>query len=153
LFSTIFVYNQYMILAIDYGKKRIGLALGIVIPRGIGVIDGALKEDEILEKIKKICDENDVEKIVIGLPFRSQGEIGSLGDEIKLFSINLCSQTNLPVFFQDEQFSSSEAERLIGKISKDTRRSGKVDEIAATLILESFLDRKEDIKPDIEPKK
>ena len=129
------------------------MALGILIPRGLGVIDCNLGEEKIFDKIKAICEENEVDKIVVGLPMRSQGEIGALGEAIKSFSQRLSETINLPIYFENEQFSSSEAESLIGKIDKNTRKSGKVDELAAVLILERFLERKEDINPDIEPKR
>jgi len=132
-----------MILAIDYGQKRIGLALGSVIPRVAGVIDNAQKRELVLEQIKTLCLENDVEKIVIGLPIRSQGEEGTHAQEIRNFSAQLEKATGLLVLFEEEQFTSTEAERLLGKINEKERRAGKVDEMAALLILEQYLNHSE----------
>ena len=61
-----------MYLAIDYGQKRIGLALGQIIPKGAGTIDASNTAEAILA-IAKLCKETEVEKIIIGLPLRSQG--------------------------------------------------------------------------------
>ncbi len=127
-----------MYLAIDYGKKRIGLALGRVLPRGAGVIDASKKREAIIFEIKEICRQNEVEKIVIGLPFRNQGEAGTLAGEIQNFGRDLERGTELPVVFEPEQFTSAEAERLLQDQSYN-RKSGKTDEMAAVLILEQYL--------------
>ena len=128
-----------MYLGIDYGKKRIGLALGTLIPQGIGVIDAELTPETIYSKIKSICLENDVQGIVIGIPIRSQGEDGALVGEIRAFAAALSEMTGLPVHFEEEQFTSAEAERLLGRVNEKDRKAGKVDELAAVLILEQFL--------------
>lgn len=128
-----------MYLAIDYGKKRIGLALGQVIPKGAGIIDGTLPQEVILNQIKSVCENNDVLGIVIGLPVRSQGEGGTLAGEIMQFGESVSEICRLPVYFEEEQFTSAEAERRLGN-KRDVRESGLLDEMAAVLILEQFLE-------------
>lgn len=127
-----------MYLALDYGKKRIGLALGVVIPKGAGTIDAALAEESILSEITEICRKNDVEAVVIGLPIRSRGEAGTLDSEIKEFGQHLGHDLALPVYFEEESFTSAEAEARLGN-RRGTRESGAIDEMAAVLILEQFL--------------
>lgn len=127
-------------LAIDYGRKRIGLALGEMIPYGAGVVSG---EDHTaaMEKIAKISTENEVGAIVVGLPIRSQGELGTLAEEIKIFSEKLSTKLNLPLYFEEEQFTSSEAEAELKERFSGKLEPGKVDELAAILILERFFEK------------
>lgn len=129
-----------MYLAIDYGKKRIGLAVGQAIPKGIGFIDGTKSFDLISSEIKKICDDNEVKGIVIGLPVWSGGEEGGMAKEIKSFAGRLEKSIGLPIYFEPEQYTSEEAEEILKESNKHyPRKSGKVDELAAEIILEQFL--------------
>jgi len=142
-----------MYLGIDYGKKRIGLALGQLYPKGIGVIDNSLGKEVVLSNISDIAKENDVQAVVVGFPRRSQGEPGTLAEEIENFSKALAQKAKLPIFFEEERFTSTEAERIF-KDSGKKPKLGQIDELAAVLILEQFLKRlKEDEglidKPDI----
>lgn len=139
-------------LAIDYGKKRIGLAKGQIYPQGLGIIDGSKSDFEILAEIDQIAKENDVLGIVIGLPIRSQGEEGTIAPEIRQFAARLSKKTGLKIYFEPEQFTSSEAERIYrDKEIKYTRQEGSIDELSAVLLLEQFLNRGniEEIKPDL----
>lgn len=141
-------------LGIDYGRSRIGLAVGSVYPRGHGVIHFK-DEDLVLGQITKICQDEQINGIVIGLPIRSQGEPGTLDKEIREFAQKLAKTTSLAIYFEPEQFTSVEAERLL-KTKGDAiqRKTGEVDEVAAILILEQFLLHKEkdlSLIPDIKP--
>lgn len=128
-----------MFLAIDYGTKRIGFAIGSQIPRGAGVLDSA-KGDEVLAAIKRITDKEEIEKIIIGLPVRSQGEEGTIAPEIREFAGKVQRATGLKIVFEPEQFTSAEAESLLIESGKKfDRSSGKVDELAAVLILEQYI--------------
>ena len=129
-----------MLLAIDYGKKRIGLALGEVIPKGAGIIDGTKSRQVIFEQIAKICDENEVKGIVIGLPFLGSGDEGSLVEEAREFGQSLSKELSIPVDYEEEQYTSSEAERILTENHvKYDRHDGKIDEMAAVLILEQYI--------------
>ena len=128
-----------MFLAIDFGKKRIGLAIGQRYPRGIGVLDADRNEHLVVSDIADICHEEDVEKIVIGFPERHHGEAGTLSKEIKHFSQALHKKTNLPIIFEPEAFTSTEAEEYLKEYSKKRGEKGKVDELAAIIILEQYI--------------
>jgi len=131
-----------MYLAIDWGQKRIGLALGSVIPKGAGVVDADSPPQEIFAKIKEICDQNEVEKIVLGLPYRSQGEEGTLSPKIRAFGQELSEFSGLPVVFEPEEFTTSEAEYQLEEIGrKYDRKSGIVDQTAAEILLEQYIER------------
>jgi len=128
-----------MFLGIDYGKKRIGLAVGSKFPRGIGVLDGDRNEHLIVTDIAEICHEEDVEKIIIGFPERHQGEAGTLANEIKQFAQAIHNKTNLPIVFEPEAFTSTEAEEFLKTHTKQPGDKDKVDELAAVLILEQYI--------------
>lgn len=140
-----FWYNCFMenfkkYLAIDYGLKRIGLASGGLYPAGQGVIDASIGSDRVVEEIKRIISQQEISALVVGLPVRSRGESGTLEGEIKDFAASLSGATGLDVYFEDEQFSSAEAERQLALHDKKVeRKSGDLDEMAAILILEQFL--------------
>ncbi len=130
-------------LGIDYGKKRIGLALGQMIPKGAGVIDGGQDLDVIVSQIEKICRENEVEGIVIGWPLKKSGDLGEVAPEIDKFVNELKAKINLPVFFEEEELTSVEAENILNENGqKYDRKSGQIDELAAILILEQYLNKK-----------
>jgi putative Holliday junction resolvase len=129
-----------MYLAIDWGKKRIGLAVGSVIPKGAGVVDSTKKTEELLAEIEKVIEEYEVEKIIIGMPIRFGGEEGNLANEIREFGEAVKNKFKLSVDFEPEQFTSSEAEKILEEQGqKINREEGKVDELAAVLILEQYL--------------
>lgn len=129
-----------MFLAIDYGTKRIGLALGEMLPYGAGMLEISLGREVIFDKILKICQENEVEKIIIGIPKLASGDDGFLGIKIREFGQRLSEHTDLPVEYEEETLTSSEAERIFEDSGvKFDKESGKIDEMAAILILEQYL--------------
>ena len=129
-----------MYLGIDYGKKRIGLAVGKIFPRGIGIIENKGGQEKNTEKIAQICQENEIKKIILGLPERSSGKEGDLAPEVRNFGQKLKEKIELPVIFESEQFTSCEAEQFLKNHTKKyDNKSGKVDELAAIIILEQYI--------------
>lgn len=122
------------ILAIDYGRKKIGLALSEgILAEPLAVIK---KEPQVLEKIEKICRVQQVTKIVIGLP-----ESGIV-NEIKSFANKLAEMTDLPVAFQEETLTTQDAIAKMIKTGKKRKfRQQQQDAVAAALILESYLEK------------
>lgn len=114
------------------------MALGEVQPRGLGTLDLGQDPVALTAKIAEICRKNDVSAIILGLPLRSRGEEGTLAPEIRRFAERLSRATGLPVLFEEEQFTSTEAE---GYLKERGEKFGKekIDEIAAVLLLEQYL--------------
>ncbi len=137
-----------MYLAIDYGTKRIGAAIGEMIPTGLPII---LNEGEkAVLKLLEIIEREEISAIVIGLPTRSQGEEGTISPKIREFAQELSERAQRPVFFEPEELTSMEAESLI----KQNNLKYAVDELAAVLILEQFINRVsqegyDNLKPNI----
>lgn len=129
-----------MFLGIDYGQKRIGLALGSQYPRGIGTIEISGSFDNALEKIAVICKDNEVERVIMGIPVRTSGEPGELVAEIKTFGKELGKKTSIPVDYEEEGYTSVQAEEELRSRGVDTKKElGKIDELAAVLILEQYI--------------
>jgi putative holliday junction resolvase len=126
-------------LAVDYGKKRIGLAAGERYPGGLGYI---VNSAGAIENIIKVCQEQEVVGIVVGMP--SNRNHNSMERPIREFAGKLNMSSGLPIYFEDESFSSSEAESEIKFYSTKKPKEGEVDELAAILILEQFLKRSND---------
>lgn len=132
-----------MYLAIDYGEKRIGLATGEIIPKPYCVIENKGEPEDIASQISKISIEEKIEKVIIGLPQYDNGSESALANQIKGLGRLIADKTGVPVVYEIENFTSSEAERILKLRGVDFRRDkGKVDELAATLLLEQFIENK-----------
>lgn len=122
-----------VILGIDYGLKRIGVALseaGIAQP-----LEVVKNHADSFRKILRICADNQVEEIVVGLAE------GALGEEIKEFVSHLSFLTDLPVVFQDESLTTRDAVAKMIEANKSRKvRQTKKDAFAAACLLQQYLD-------------
>ena len=131
------------ILAVDHGEKRIGLAIS----DSTGTIANPLK---VIEHVSRMIDaaqvadavvQNQVELIVIGQSFDEDGKPNLAGRRAARFAEALKTQTQIPILMWDESFStqSARAARIEMGASRK-KRTGHLDELAATIILQSYLD-------------
>ncbi|QSZ26547.1 Holliday junction resolvase RuvX [Aceticella autotrophica] len=134
------------IIGLDLGDKTIGIAFSDpsgLIAQGMKTIRRTV-ENEDIEEIKKIVENFMVEEIVVGFPKNMNGSIGPQGEKVIRFVENLKKEISLPIFLWDERLTTVEANRML--IEKaDVRRSKRkllIDKVAATLILQSYLDSK-----------
>lgn len=131
------------ILGLDVGEKTIGVAvcdpLGFT-AQGITTIKRVGKNKD-LEEINKICKEYSVESIVVGLPKNMNGTIGPSGEKILKFCELIKEYTNLEIKMWDERLTTVAAHRamLEADLSR-AKRKKIVDKIAATYILQGYLD-------------
>lgn len=132
------------VLAIDLGKRRIGLALSDELgltaqPLGVLARRG-LRAD--VEEIAALCARHGVERVVVGLPLRLSGASGPEAEEAARFAERLRQRLDLPVDVWDERLSTREAERLLveADVSRHRRR-GRVDAVAAAIVLRAYLER------------
>ncbi|MBI4039404.1 Holliday junction resolvase RuvX [Candidatus Daviesbacteria bacterium] len=127
-----------MILGIDYGRAKIGLAVSEgEIASPLGVIQAAAGTfSSAFAKIKTICDQNGIGKIVVGV------SEGKMANESKQFGQKLGHFLQIAVEFADETLSTYEAQRaMIEKGSKLKDRREKEDAIAAAIILQNWIDQ------------
>ncbi len=134
--------NEERILAIDFGTKRIGLA--ITDPLRIFAIpfDTILNDDSTLNKIKDIVTEKNVVKIILGIPLKENGEESSISPLILKFKTQLETLTNQVIELVDERYSSDIAsKRILQTVSSKKKRRDKslIDKNAAAVILEDYL--------------
>lgn len=134
------------IVAIDYGKVRIGLAITdmnktIAYPYKTAMASVTFEKtsQNILDALKEKIDE--IEKIIIGLPLLLNGGFSSMTKEVNEFVKVFKTKTKIPIELIDERLSSVQAERHLKDNLKLNRkkRSKKIDPIAATLLLQNFL--------------
>ena len=98
-------------------------------------------ERQDIEVIINIVDQHQVKQIVVGLPRLMNGSIGKQAEEVKAFVRRLCSHTQIPVEFRDERLTTVSARRLMQAANtKKTKGKVKDDAVAATLILQGYLD-------------
>jgi putative Holliday junction resolvase len=114
------------ILAIDYGRKKCGIAITdkenkVVIPYGI------IKTSEIFEKLKEIINQKDIKKIVIGLPLSLSGKEVQITKDVYNFKEKIEKEFHLEVILFDE--------RMTSKIFKEKNS----DDLSAMVILENYL--------------
>jgi len=130
------------ILAIDFGERRIGLAisdpLGIT-AQGLPTID-TRKTKDIFSHIQGIIKDKKVRKVVVGIPRNMNGSIGFKGEEVKKFISKLTQKTGVEVEAWDERLTSVQSLKSMRKMGIKQKKKEAVDRISATLILQSYLD-------------
>ncbi len=95
-----------------------------------------------LQKLTRIAGENGVKRIVVGLPLRMDGKAGPMASEARAFAARLAKSVGLPVEMVDERLTSWEAEKQIPRsLSAAAKQRGEIDQRAAVLILEEYLER------------
>lgn len=132
------------ILGLDYGDRRIGIAVSDAFgwtAQGLEVITRRSNDEEVLQRLGTIIAENAVEEIVLGLPKNMNGTIGPRGELSKEFAETLKQTFGLPVHLWDERLSTVSAERTLleADVSRKKRKQ-VVDKMAATIILQTYLD-------------
>ena len=137
------------ILSLDIGTVRIGIATSDIME----IIASAyevyrrknLKQDvlHVAELVKNLS----VGEIVIGLPLKMDGSEGQSVEMAKAFGDELSKLVDVPIHYQDERLSTVSAERiLIESGMRREKRKDKIDAVAATIILQTYLDKKSNMK-------
>src|SRR5215470_239686 len=130
------------ILAIDYGSRRMGLAvsdaLGIT-AQGLETLERKNKRRDFA-RLERVLREYQVAEIVLGNPLRMSGEQGVQSQKVADFAQELRERFELPVHLWDERLTSAEANRVLREAELSIeKRARAVDRMAAVLILQSFL--------------
>ena len=130
-------------LGLDIGEKRIGLALS----DPTGVIAGTHgvwqrgSERELVARLRRLVEEEEVEKVVLGLPRSLSGELGPQGRSVEDLRALLARSLRVPVESWDERFSTAAAERAMieAGVRREKRRARR-DAVAAAFMLQGYLD-------------
>lgn len=129
-------------LGVDYGTKRVGLAIS----DGLGLLARPL--DVVLRKdldatLARIADEYGVKAVIVGLPTTLGGGEGESASRARALGAEIEEQLGVPVEYVDERFTSRMAEDvLLGADMRRAERKETVDKVAATIILQTYLDRR-----------
>jgi len=132
------------VMGLDIGERRIGVALS----DSLRIIAGALTvvervtDDAALKQIIGLARENEVERIVVGMPCSLDGSLGKQAQAVQSFVDLLKERTDIPVVTWDERLSTVAAERtLLETGMKRDKRKKHRDSLAAAIILQGYLDR------------
>jgi putative Holliday junction resolvase len=146
------------ILAVDYGRARIGLAIAdseTRMPQPLSTME-RVNRNEDMRRLRELVREHGVKQIVVGLPLRLDGTRGEMAEEVERFAERVRKQIGVPVEMVDERLTSWEAERILeevqgrfihddklggGKKPKKAQAKMTVDAVAAAVILKEYLDR------------
>jgi putative holliday junction resolvase len=153
------------ILALDYGRARIGVAIADAetrLPKPLATLE-RINRNEDMRRLRELAREQGVTQIIVGLPLRLDGSHGEMAEEASRFGERVRKQTGVPVEMVDERLTSWEAERLLeeqgGRVMKAPARGvpGKdgekpprktkveglltVDALAATVLLKDYLEQ------------
>lgn len=131
------------ILALDFGLRNIGFAVSDELEltaQGLPTYRRSNKKND-LEHIRRLIRQYGVAEIVMGLPLRMSGAEGLQAEKVQEFAAELRRKFKLPVHLFDERLTSVEANRVLRETEMSIRRRAEVvDQLAAVLILQSFLE-------------
>lgn len=131
------------ILGIDYGTKRVGVSLSDpmrIISQGVGTLDN---DAGLLRKLKEIVEKEEVVLVVVGMPYGADGGKGGKAIEVEDFILRLRGEVAVEIDTWDESYSSVNAQRAFidaGMKRKQRQQKHRVDEMAARLMLQEYLD-------------
>lgn len=135
--------NKGKYLAIDYGDKRVGVAVSdfnkeIAFPRDFLTYTG---ENNLLSQLQHICEEEQIIKIILGLPIMMDGTLGDRAKKTQVFYDKLKkAMPHVAVEFFDERLSTEFAVKTLrGQGIKDKDQKGKRDAMSAHIILQNYL--------------
>jgi putative Holliday junction resolvase len=133
-------------LGLDLGTKTLGISISDktgMIASSSTILRHNEEYDSLLDALEDIIKDNEVEGLVLGLPKNMNNTIGERAEIALKFKDMLEERFKLPVYMQDERLSTVEAENIL--LTNDTSRKKRkkvIDSVAATIILQGFLDRK-----------
>jgi putative Holliday junction resolvase len=132
------------ILAIDYGRKRIGLALSDELgltAQPLATLVRANRRDD-LRRLGEICREYRVARILVGHPLHMTGAEGEMADEAARFAARLEKELGVVTELVDERLTTWEAQQLMAEMKSSSRRKRThTDDVAAAVLLREYLDR------------
>ena len=131
------------VLAIDYGRKRIGLALSDELQltaQPLAIMKRANRRED-LRRLRDICRKQGVARILVGHPLHITGEAGEMADEAARFAARLRKELGIEVDLVDERLTSWEAAQMISETgSAAHRKASSLDDVAAAIFLREYLE-------------
>jgi len=134
------------ILAVDYGRKRIGLALSDELgltARPLAVLERTNRKNT-LRLLRELFRKHHVGLIVVGYPLHLTGEAGEMADEASRFAVRLSKELGVRVELLDERLTTWQANQTVSATGSPSRRGKPLDDVAAAVLLQEYLDRAAD---------
>jgi len=129
------------IVALDFGRARIGAAISDELQLLAHPLETIPADPRALSRIAEIVQERKVDHVVAGLPKRMDGQMGTAATEVLEFVEKLRAILACPVVTWDERLTTAAAHRALRDAGKKTRQTRRyVDQVAAQMILQSYLD-------------
>ncbi len=131
-----------VLLGLDVGDVRIGVAVSDVLGSGAHPLCTLTRTNRQrdITAIGDLASIHNVERIIIGLPISLDGTIGTQAEKIQKFGARLSKGLQIPVEFQDERFTTTEAEDILDKVEMDPKERKKIiDQVSAVIILDEYL--------------
>ena len=132
-----------IILGLDIGDARTGVAISDELGIAAHPLCTIQRKSRkvLLAELQELVTAHKVERIVVGLPLQLDGETGTQAQKVKRFAEKLERQVNLPIIFWDESFTTFEAAQILrGTKKRRKKRKQVIDQVAAVLILEGYLE-------------
>lgn len=137
-----------ILLGLDVSDTRIGVALSDALGIAAHPLCTLTRKNRKVDliAISDLVSIHKVERVVIGLPISLDGSIGVQAEKIQKFAKRLEHVIDIPIEFQDERFTTAEAEDILRELNKDTiTQKELIDEVAAVLILKDYLNSDQEI--------
>lgn len=129
------------ILAIDYGRKRIGLALSDELgltAQPLAILERSNRQAD-LRRLREVCRQNGVARILVGHPVHITGASSEMAEEAARFAARLAKAFGIPVELADERLTSWEAGQFLAEAKSRRPRNAPVDDLAAAILLRDYL--------------
>jgi len=134
------------ILGIDFGRARIGLAISDELQLLAHPLETVPADKDFMKRIVEIVQDRKIGKIVVGVPRHMSGGIGKAANEVLEFAAKLRALLPCAVETWDERLTTVAANRVLHEAGKKTRQTRKfVDQVAAQMILQGYLDRERNV--------
>ena len=134
------------IMAIDYGDAHTGIAVSdaLLTLAGFTTVITAYRPEAVAAEIQRLIAEHGVTELVLGHPLNMDGTEGERAEKAREFGEKVGRRTGLPVYYEDERLTTLEADEILDRTGHaKADRKTVIDQLAAVLILESWLSRKE----------
>jgi putative holliday junction resolvase len=131
------------ILGLDYGRKRIGLAVSDELRLTAQPLQTLARKNraEDVRRLRDICREQGVARIIVGHPVHITGEAGEMAEEAARFAGRLRKELGIEVELLDERLTSWEAKQTVGGTRARGRDGAPIDDVAAAILLREYLER------------
>ena len=137
-----------ILLGLDVGDTRIGVALSDELGVAAHPLCTLTRKNRKVDliAISDLVSIHKVECVVIGLPISLDGSIGAQAEKVQKFAKRLEHVIDIPIEFQDERFTTAEAEEILHELNKDAKAQKElIDEVSAVIILDDYLNRDQGI--------